>query len=485
MTYTTHRPELHVTAEQGVLNAPAGAIRDADIWHVFLQYQPSQGAPARWAHQTLDVTNPYDWDICDDVLAPEGDEIQVRAGSVVAVGDTGSVDLFFTSVTPEGTEVHVASVPALAETVTDLDDNALTLDSSVSRVGRVLGDHDGWRNFRSPCVLTDGPGRWLMLAVTGDIEEPRLVILDSTDLRTWTVRGPMSFEGDPGVSGGHCMVSPRLLRLRDEVDGELHDVLLTTIEQDGGPDISGYLVGSLNGSRFTVRTPFTRMDFGHDFTRPRNTNFTGTGTGEKHSDSALVFGLMNGVGRKDDPGRHKSLTDEKWANCLSMPRLVTLQGGRLFQTPTPGLPRVIPGTTAARMITTMLEVGEGSVSIDVLDGDGEPAVTVSHHGDRVDLDRSMNPVHRGDAVASGPLADADTDSLTVIVDGSTVEVFVDGGVAALASRVYFTGGCGGFTVRTDGDARVLRTMDLSPLPHDSTGLGEVEDGFDPDSIRQH
>ncbi|MCK7678145.1 GH32 C-terminal domain-containing protein [Corynebacterium sp. CCM 9186] len=482
MTYTTHRPELHVTAEQGILNAPAGAIRDADLWHVFLQYQPTQGAPARWAHQALDVTNPYDWDVCDDVLAPEGTEIQVRAGSVVAVGDSGAAELFFTSVTRDGTEVHVASVPALSETVAELDDDALTLDSSVSRIGRVLGDHDGWHNFRSPCVLADGPGRWLMLAVTGDVEEPRLVILDSTDLRNWEVRGPMSFEGDPGVSGGHCMVSPRLLRLRDEIDGELWDVLLTTIEQEGGPDISGYLVGSLTGARFTVQTPFTRMDFGHDFTRPRNTNFIGTGTGEQHSDSALVFGLMNGVGRKDDPTGHRSLAEENWVNCLSMPRLVTLQGGRLFQTPTPGLPDVIPGTTAARMFTAILDAGEGSVSIDVLDGSGEPAVTVTHHGDRVTLDRSMNAAHGGDPVASGPLAEADTDSLTVIVDGSTVEVFVDGGVAALASRVYFTDGCSGFTVHTEGGARVLRTMNLGPLPHDSTDLGDVRDAFDPDSV---
>ncbi|MEZ2122284.1 GH32 C-terminal domain-containing protein [Corynebacterium sp. CCM 9203] len=482
MTYTTHRPELHVTAEQGVLNAPAGAIRDADIWHVFLQYQPSAGAPARWAHQVLDVTNPYDWDICDDVLAPEGNEIQVRAGSVVPVGGAGAAELFFTSVTPTGTEVHVAAVPSLSGTVTDLDDDALALDSSVSRLGCVVGDQDGWHNFRSPCVLTDGPGRWLMLAVTGHVDEPRLVILDSPDLREWAIRGPMSFDGDPGVSGGHCMVSPRLLRLRDEVNGELRDVLLTTVEQEGnGPDVSGYLVGTLNGARFTVHTPFTRMDFGHDFTRPRNTNFIGTGTGEQHQDSALVFGLMNGIGRKDDPTRHKSLTTENWANCLSMPRLVTLQDGRLFQTPTPGLPEVIPGTTAARMFTAMLDVRNGSVSVDVLDGAGDTALTVTHHGDHVTLDRSMNTAYPGDAAASGPLAEADTDSLTVIVDGSTVEVFVDGGVAALASRVYFSNGCTGFTVRTDGEAQVLQTMNLGPLPHDSTELGDVVDGFDPAS----
>ena len=36
--------------------------------------------------------------------------------------------------------------------------------------------------------------------------------------------------------------------------------------------------------------------------------------------------------------------------------------------------------------------------------------------------------------------------------GSTVEVFVDGGLIAMASRVYFEGGCSGLRVETSGDA---------------------------------
>ena len=36
-----HRPELHITAEEGVLFAPAGVLLDGNTWHVFHQYLSS------------------------------------------------------------------------------------------------------------------------------------------------------------------------------------------------------------------------------------------------------------------------------------------------------------------------------------------------------------------------------------------------------------------------------------------------------------
>lgn len=38
---TTHRPELHFVPEDGVLDAPAGILRDGDTWHLFYQYRPT------------------------------------------------------------------------------------------------------------------------------------------------------------------------------------------------------------------------------------------------------------------------------------------------------------------------------------------------------------------------------------------------------------------------------------------------------------
>ncbi|AGF72137.1 GH32 C-terminal domain-containing protein [Corynebacterium halotolerans] len=469
MSTSSHRPELHVTAETGVLDAPAGALLDGDTWHLFHQFRPKPGAPARWAH-TVSEEGPFDWEICDDVISPVGGETTVRAGSVVATED--SVHLYFTSVTAVGTSIQLARMTDFSSGC-EVSDEASTLDSRVLRVGDVVSDRDGLSRFRSPSVVPDwaseadraaGHDGWLMLAVSGPGESPVPVILTSGDGIQWHLVGALEFAGDPGLESVSVIVSPRIMRLRDEVDGRIYDVLLITVE-DGNVDISGYLVGTLTGATFEVKTGFTRIDHGHDFTRPRNTNFTpGTVAEENRYSQAVLFGLLNGVGRRDDPAHHPSLTEEGWANAVSLPRVVTLQGGHLFQTPPPGLPDAVTHTSAARSWTGLCEIPTGSsLTLELFDGGGEVAGVVTHSGEHLRVDRSMNRHHSGDPVAEAPLAEGDSDSLSIFIDGSTVEVFADGGAVAMSSRVYFDDGCSGLRVTTEGDAEIIRSWDRGPV----------------------
>jgi beta-fructofuranosidase len=93
--------------------------------------------------------------------------------------------------------------------------------------------------------------------------------------------------------------------------------------------------------------------------------------------------------------------------------------------------------------------------VSLLNGEGEVACRITHSGDELTLDRSMDQ-RFADAPTIAPLQEGDTDSLTILVDGSTVEVFADGGQVTMASRVYFDGGCSGITSKTTGDAEILR-----------------------------
>lgn len=445
MSYFTHRPELHISPEQGVLNAPAGVLRSGDHWHVFHQYQPTVNAPARWAHQFA-AGYPFDWDICDDAIVPEGEEVKVRAGAVIGTR-RGHVELYFTSITPEGTSIHAAVIEDIAESLADVSEDALAVDPHVRRIGQVVGNQGDFVDFRSPCVVArwdndEVSGEplkgWLMLAVSGHQDHPRLMVLDSYDRREWNLRGPLTFNGTTGLEAVERLVSPRIIRLQDEVDGVVYDALLVTIEHEG-IDISGYLIGQLRGAEFVVKTPFTRLDFGHDFTRPRNTNVALAQTiGTPDFSQANIFGLMNGIGRYDDPRSHVSLVEEGWANCLSLPRVTTLQDGLIYQTPAKGLPDAIRTSERACMYKALIDASatEASVQVELLDDQGRVAGIVSHQGDLLTFDRSMNPHHEGDHVAEGPLIAADTDALTIIVDGSTVEIYADGGAMTMASRLY-------------------------------------------------
>ena len=65
-------------------------------------------------------------------------------------------------------------------------------------------------------------------------------------------------------------------------------------------------------------------------------------------------------------------------------------------------------------------------------------------------------------MARAPLAEGDSDSLTILVDGSTVEVFADGGAVAMASRVYVDGGAQDFRVSLEGEAQVEKHFTRGP-----------------------
>jgi len=335
---SSHRPELHITAQHGVLEAPAGALFTGEQWHVFHQYRSQPDVKKNnWGH-VVSTDTPFNWAHRDDVLSAEAPEVQVRAGSVVAPRCGDEAELFFTSVTDEGPSIHRALLTNLSGPQSDVRREGSVVDAPVLGIDKL-------QDFRSPCVVpgwadeddrSEGHGGWLMLAVAGPMSAPELVMLSSHDQQSWTLDGPLAFHGDSGLVHHPILVSPRIIRLRDEVDGHVYDVLIVTVEADG-VDLSGYLVGTLRGCDFWVKTPFTQMDFGHDFTRPRNTNTVRGvtyGNNERY-DAALIFGLMNGVGRLDNPATHESLRAEGWANCLSLPRLTTLQGGLLFQTHTP------------------------------------------------------------------------------------------------------------------------------------------------------
>lgn len=477
-----HRPELHITAESGVLFAPAGVLLDGDTWHVFHQYRPTPEQGPRWAHQVAEGA-PFVWDICDDVLAPTAGETQVRAGSVVANQD--GVDLYFTSVTGAGSSIHVAHITDIRATTESVNEDPLLLDPEVLRIGQVVGDRGGFTKFRSPCVIPgwedvenreEGHEGWLMLALAGPADAPTVLVLNSADGRDWQLQGPLTFSGDTGLSGSEVIVSPRLIRLRDEVDHEIYDVVIITIEQDG-VDISGYLVGRLHGTDFAVSTPFTRIDHGHDFSRPRNTNYAdSTILDEARYEYAHIFGLMNGVGRLDSPTSHKSWREEGWANVISVPRVVTLQEGTLFQTPPEGLLDAIHDSDAAAGWTALCEIPSGSaVEVALRDAAGNIAATVTHNHEQLIIDRSMNPNHAGDPPAAAPLTAEDTDSLFIVVDGSTLEVFGDGGYVAMASRVYFEEGpISDFDVTLTGAAEIIRSEDHFPDDFSSVGLPDLD-----------
>ncbi|MCU9519263.1 GH32 C-terminal domain-containing protein [Corynebacterium sp. ES2794-CONJ1] len=451
-----YRPELHIHPDHGILDAPAGALYDGTYWHLFNQYRPDPTQPSRWAHLVSSAT-AFDFEICTDVLASTKDHESIRAGSVVTTGD--STTFYYTHVVGNERTIKAARVDDLGETIADLDDDDLILDEHIVDIGTVVANHEGLSRFRSPCVIPVDSG-YLMVAVAGSSSDPVLVVLDSADGQHFKMRGPLTIHGDSGIASTF-VVAPRIFQLRDEIDQHLYDILLVTIDENGR-DIAGCLVGKLNGTSFEVAKPFQRMDYGHDFGRPRTVNWAPDADNKEHT---VIFGLLNSASRQDDGSAHLSFRAEGWANCLSLAREITLQGGHIYQTPTSGIIAAIEESDRASMWTGISEIPRGEhQTITVLDINDQIICTITHYGDHITLDRSMNPNHAGDAVASAPLLYDATSSMTVIIDGSTVEVFGNGGQVAMASRVYFDGPTTRFVLHNSEQVEVERSTLIKPLP---------------------
>lgn len=462
------RPELHVTAETGVLEAPAGAVRQGDALHVFHQFRPTPDSGARWAHQTA-TGLPYGWDVCDDVLAPEGDEIDCLAGSSVLVGD-GTVELFFVTTTPTDGEavrgsdlphdrrgprdfrIQRARISDLAAISDDVSDDPSVVRREVDRLGPVEIDDSAHpvTALVTPSVIRHDDG-WLMVALDlVDDTAADIVVLTSGDRQLWTVLGPLEITGDSpdaDVPEGRPF-APRIVTMSDELTDETSDVLFITYPADGADggeesvgENAGYLVGTLSGTVFTVETGFQLFDNGHDFTRPRVVQgIPGV--------QPVIVGLVGTF-----PGNGSAT----WANCLSVPRFLTLRGGHLHQDIV-GVPSAVRSyTDRAAVFTAQLDVSAGSVTVSLLDEKDGMLATVRHSGDRVKVSRPSGD-GSGD-VRTAELADGDSDTLTILVDGPVCEVFADGGLVSLTSSLHGEAPFAKFRVDTAAGARVLSAME--------------------------
>lgn len=483
-----NRPELHVTAEVGVLEAPAGAVALGDTLHVFHQFRPRPDAGARWAHQVASGI-PYGWDVCDDVLAPTDDEIDCLAGSSVPVD--GTVELFFVATGPatsDGSDtspekadsaeteslraslrsnniphghrgdrsftVQRARISDLSATTDEISDDPSVVSPLVERLGPISVDDSAFpvTDLVTPSVIRHGD-HWLMLALTlVDEQDAQIVVLTSDDRQHWTMQGPLDFGGSlPDDTPDGRPFSPRIAVMTDLDTGQRHDVLFITYPTVGHAENSefepkettGYLVGTLEGSTFTTTTPYTVLDHGHDFTRPRLVQ------GKR----PVIAGLV-GAFPTDTEGTEGTENTGTWANCLSIPRFLSLRGGHLYQDVV-GLPTAVRSfTDRAAVFTAQLDVeGEGaSVTVNVVDDNAETLLTVTHSGDHVTVDR------HGDT-RTAPLADGDSDTLTIFVDGPVCEVFADGGLVSLTTALQRTGVIDKFEVAPAGDATIISTLE--------------------------
>ncbi|GBQ63305.1 beta-fructosidase [Ameyamaea chiangmaiensis NBRC 103196] len=428
-------PIFHARPRAHWINDPCGPIVVDGRCHLFFQYNPFGAAwgNMHWGHLSSHDLVHWRQEPIALVQRPDGpDRDGVFTGCVVMDGPTPTA--LYTGIRPE--------VQCIATASPDL--RAWTQETAP-----ILLDHPPGMTltgFRDPQVFADSNGGWEMVLGAGLEHGLGAVLLyRSMTLRDWTFEGVL-YQTPHAVETDATCECPDLFQL-------------------GGRDVLLYsraracvaLLGERHDARFTV---------------------------------ARVMRLSHGVGYAvktmlDDQGRRVAwewLTETRpetayvaagWAGVMSLPRVLTLTAdGSVHVAPHPAIDALEGDTVERAGDVFSLPVGASATRAFRLrlHADLAQPGSVRLESDRLLFALTLAPSAEGCTLTCGDTrVTLDTQTalaLDVLVDGSVVEVFTDGGLCVAerfyadtttACRVSLRGGC------TDARARmVLMTSASQP-----------------------
>lgn len=461
------RPRFHLAPPHGLMNDPNGLIYHDGIYHVFYQWNPdacshSVGAKKHWGHFiSPDLVH---WQTLPAALLPDTDYESHGCYSGCAVESDGALVLLYTG-NARSLDGSRRSTQCLAESRDGI---------SFAKRGPVIpAPPDGYTaHFRDPKVWRAG-NEWLMVigAQTKD-EQGSILLYRGKSLMHWAFTGELL----PEHGFGYMCECPDLA----SVGGQ--EILLfcpqgLNPEGDRFHNIyqSGYLVGQLESAtgRFASggRQAFDELDRGFDFYAPQ------TFTDDRGR--RLMFGWMGLPEEENTP-----TVANGWTHCLTLPRELRFENGRLLQRPPVeletlrGKARVIdrlaiadecwlPFSGRAFELQLTLDVGAtGRVWLDLCVGVDEftrlsfdavtRCLTLDRSASGQGIDVAANNLRRSPRLTPGPV------HLRIFVDHSCIEVFVNRGEQVFSARVYPGAGSDRLRLGADvpAEARDLVFWDL-------------------------
>ena len=312
-----YRLRYHIMSPVGLLNDPNGFIQWQGVYHLFYQWSPLKVGHGLkyWGHYTSH--NLVGWKHEKIALAPSDwfDKNGCYSGS--AVTDEGKLKLFYTG--------NVKDEQGNRETYQCLAESSDGL--CFEKKGVVVELPSGYTaHFRDPKVWQHKNGLWYMVvgAQSNDLQG-KAVLFTSSDLKDWELVGEVSGSNTEQLNDfGYMWECPDLFDLNGK------DILIVSpqgLEQDGilynNVYQSGYFVGKLNYKTGKLtHGDFTELDRGFEFYAPQTTI-------DEHG-RRLMFAWM-GVPEQDED-KHPTVA-AGWLHTMTIPRELLLDGEKLIQKP--------------------------------------------------------------------------------------------------------------------------------------------------------
>ncbi|MDG3085417.1 glycoside hydrolase family 32 protein [Vibrio hannami] len=419
-----YRPLWHVSPPQGLLNDPNGFIFHEGKYHLFYQWYPyrCEHKDKYWAHLTSKDLIHWDWNPL--ALTPSSwfDSHGVFSGHALSHGN--ELLLFYTGNVRIGEARDRHTTQCIAKSKDGIN---------FEKVGPVIGELPPGvtPHCRDPKVFKHGD-EWVMLlgAQTEDLKG-RVAVYKSDDLYHWDF---FKLCGEEYGDFGYMWECPDFF----ELNGQSYTVI-----GPQGIDALGkhHTIPHHNGiAKVEIDTDaniefgeFEHLDYGFDFYAPQ--------TALSEDGRRLMVGWMGLPDETDHPS-----VDNGWIHQLTSVRELIQSDGKLIQRPIKEL-EALRGNqqsivlqdsefdTGSNQYELVTELSWGQ-SLQLFKGN-EYQVNIELDADLkvLRLDRSCTLIREGDTIREVELGSS-TVSLQILVDTSSIEVFINNGEKVLTGRIF-------------------------------------------------
>lgn len=428
MDHPAWRPAFHIAPQHGWINDPNGLCHYRGRYHAFYQYTHDwPGSELRsWGHATS--TDLLTWIDEGEALSPDTPEDRTGVWSGCAmIADGGRrMDIYYTgNVVLEGDYDHVHDGREANQILVTSEDGR---SFSEKRVLMRPSDYPSTctRHVRDPKVWEEGGELWMLLGARNRDGYGEALVYRSDDGVAWahhhTIRSREPL--------GYMWECPNIVAL----EGKSYLAICPqgleseTLRRHNRWQ-AGYLPldASIYETTLVDGEGFVEWDFGWDFYAPQIFS--------AEDGRSLLLGWMGTF----DEDRSSAPDGLPWCHCLTLPReLSRAADGHLLQAPAREI-EALRGTPAD--LGKSVQLPDHLADI-VIDGIGGAGTLILDGALSIELSDALLTVSFADPeIAAGRTRrkvelPRPTRMLRVIVDRSTVEIYLNGGEAVFSTRWF-------------------------------------------------
>ena len=452
------RQKYHIQGIVGLINDPNGFSQFKGKYHMFYQWNPlgTIHKNKTWAHSISD--DLLHWKRLKTALRPDTWYSKDGVYSGSAIVDDEKLYLFYTGNVKDA-DGNRESYQCLA--VSNDGENFERWEPSI------VNQPDGYtRHIRDPKIWKKDGKFYAVIGIQSKDLEGKAVLYSSENIKDWKFEGEIAGANHGKIKDfGFMWECPDYFQLKDEKTGEIKDLLVFSpqgLEPEG--DLynnkyqTGYLFGKLDYEKpeFEISSDFVEIDRGHDFYAPQSM--------EDDKGRRIIVGWM-GVPEEEDFPTVKN----EWIHCLTLPRELKVIDGKLYQLPIKEM-ESIRGEKIGfnEKVTEEVKVGTGTTyelkarfndinsdfGLKLRTGKNSEIVLKFDYNDKkfvLDRTKGEQPDKRLRKVYLGNISKLE---LTVFVDNSSVEVFINGGQEVFSSRIFPEKDADGISVFADKNVNV-------------------------------